>query len=204
MRLINRAVANRVPQCSMCHNRRYNASRPLASFVMSPGGVVLCNYCAATHLDASLEEAVAVSRVHDFYRILDSAAPGQSEVEHAGELSKQGWQLTHLHGHVGGPAVAAAMMKPPGRTRDYDALDALLLQRMPKPPKRTRAVRKARPRFRCSFCHRGKRDALLRYYSPKEPGNMAITLCADCIIVACELLRRHGCLPEVHVEYRVG
>jgi hypothetical protein len=203
MRLINKAVATRVPQCSMCHNRRYNESRPLVSFVMSPGGVVLCNYCAVTHLDADLEEALAVSRVHDIYRILAGATPGQSEVEYAGNLSKHGWQLTHLHGHVGGPAVAAAMMKPPSRARDYDALHVLLLQRLPQPPEEIPEVQQHHPRLKCSFCRRGQRDTLLRYYSPKEPGNMAITLCADCLIVACQLLRKHGCLPEVRVEYRV-
>ena len=204
MRLINRAVATRVPQCSMCHNRQYNALRPLASFVMSPGGVVLCNYSAAALLDASLEEAVEVSRVQDIYRILTGAAPDQSEVEQARDLSKQGWIVTHLHGHVGGPAVVAAMMKPPGRARDYDALKALLLQRLPKRPEGRPKVWQERPRLRCSFCHRGKRDTLMLYHTPKEPGTMAITLCADCLIVACELLRRHGCLPEVRVSYHVG
>ena len=203
MRLINRAVVARVPQCSMCHNGGDYASRPLKSFVMSPGGVVLCNYCAATLLDASLEEAVAVSGVHDIYRILTNAAPGPSEVERAVDLSKHGWQLTHLHGHVGEPAVAAAMMNSPGRGRNYEELDALLRQRLPKLPEGRPKVRNDLPRWRCSFCRRGKRDTLMQYYSPKQPGNMAITLCADCLIVACEVFRRHGCLPEVRVEYGV-
>jgi hypothetical protein len=187
----------------MCHKRSYDAPQYFAAFVISPGGVVLCNVCAATLLSASLEEAVTVSRVHDIYRILIDAAPGPSEVERAVDLSKQGWQLTHLHGHVGEPAVAAAMMKSPGRARNYDALNALLRQRLPKLPEGRPKVRNDLPRWRCSFCRRGKRDTLMQYYSPKEPGNMAIMLCADCLIVACEVFRRHGCLPEVRVEYRV-
>ena len=203
MRLINRAAATRVPQCSMCHKRSHEAPHYFAAFVISPGGVVLCNFCAATLLSASLEEAVTVSRVHDIYRILVDAAPGPSEVERAADLSKQGWQLTHLYGHVGEPAVAAAMMKSPGRGRNYEELDALLRQRLPKLPEGRPKIRNDLPRWRCSFCRRGKRDTLMQYYSHKQPGNMAITLCADCLIVACEVFRRHGCLPEVRVEYGV-
>ena len=202
MRLINRAIASRVPQCSSCRNRWYYDSHPLVSFVMSPGGGVLCSECVAVFARAPTEEAVVVSRVLDVYRILIDAASGQSEVEHARDLSKQGWRLTHLLGHVGEPAVAAAMMKPHGRGPHFEELEALMARALPTPQEETPPMQMGLPRLRCSFCHRVQRDTSILYHFHKQPGTMGMTLCAECHIVACELLRRHGCLPEIRVDIR--
>jgi hypothetical protein len=193
-RFINRAVANRALQCALCQDRR---GQSLTSFVMSPGGGILCNRCVALLARAPTDEAVAVSRVHDVYRILTGVVPGQRAVELARDLSKQGLRLTHLHGHIGEPAVAAAMMKPHGQGPYYAELKALMDRGVPKP------LMQLSLRCRCSFCHRNQRDSLILYYKDEKPLGIRMTLCAECHIVACDLLQRHGCLPEIRPDIRV-
>lgn len=184
--------------CTICDGRMDEGQHRFPPLVFNRRGSALCNHCAHALMDAPLDDAIRIAGIKDNYSFVETTAAEGACLEQAFAESDPCRRATHAYVRQDGTC-GVAYIKGPGRTATNEKLKSLFFGAPPGTPPNPQVMR-----FRsatCSFCRRGGRTAMLITHKERRGKRPALTLCAECLIVACDLFRKDGVLPSFAVRH---
>lgn len=183
--------------CTSCDGRSDEGQHRFPPLVFNRRGSALCNDCAHGSMDAPLDHAIKVSGIKDNYSVVEIGVAEEACIERAfteGDLCKQ---ATHVYIRQDGTCVVV-YLRERGRTAPKEKLRSLFVGRPQNTPPDPKVVRLSQA-VTCSFCGRGQRTAQLVTHKERRGKRPALTYCAECLFVACDLFRQDGVLASFPV-----
>jgi hypothetical protein len=184
--------------CTSCDGALDDGQHRFPPLVFNRRGSALCNHCAHVSMDAPLDDAIRIACIQDNYSFVETSVAEGACFERAFAESDPPRRATHVYVRQDGTCVVA-YIKAPGRTAPQEKLASLFFGPPPNILPDPRVLR-----FRtvpCSFCRRGQRSALLVSHKERRGKRPALTYCAECLFVACDLFRQDGVLPTNPVRH---
>ena len=182
--------------CTICDGRSDYGRYRFPPLVFNRMGSALCNHCAHGNMDAPLDYAIKVAGIRDNYSFVETTAAEGAGLERAFAERDPSRRATHVYVRQDGTCVVA-FIRGRGRTASNEKLLSLFVGPPPNTPPAPDVLR-----FRtvtCSFCRRGGRTAQLITHKERRGKRPALTFCAECLFVACDLFRNDGVLPTFPV-----
>ena len=185
--------------CTSCDGRSEEGQHRFPPLVFNRRGSALCSHCAHGHMDAPLDVAIRVSGIKDNYSFVEIGKAEGACIERAFTEGDPCKQATHVYIRQDGTCVVV-YMRERGRTAPKEKLRSLFLGPPPNTPPDPGVVRLSQA-VTCSFCSRGRRTAQLITHIKRSGKRPALTYCAECLFVACDLFRKDGVLPSFAVRH---